>query len=122
MRTHAASKAPQEACGLVAGRQGISAAVLPIQNVSSNPMQFRMDDKKLWDALQYFKRWGLDLLAIYHSHPNGPPVPSEIDLIQSTYPGVAHLVWTPKAASWTCQAFLLDNGRVAPIEFLHLSE
>ena len=38
---------------------------------------------------------GDELLAIYHSHPNSPPVPSLTDIQQHEYPDVLYLIISP---------------------------
>jgi proteasome lid subunit RPN8/RPN11 len=35
---------------------------------------------------------GLELLAIYHSHPQGPEGPSETDIAMATYPEATYII------------------------------
>ncbi len=41
---------------------------------------------------------GLDLLGIYHSHPNGKNEPSQRDIERAYYPDAAYFVVSPLAA------------------------
>ena len=35
---------------------------------------------------------GLDVVGFYHSHPRGPPEPSEVDARRAAWPGYSYLV------------------------------
>ena len=69
MIAHARSGYPQEVCGLVAGRNGAGYEIYPGRNVATDPKnRFQLDPDTL--ALQAaFADRDLDLVAIYHSHP-----------------------------------------------------
>jgi len=60
---------------------------------------------------------GETLIAIYHSHPHGPPEPSSTDVARAYYPEAAHLIISlaelerPQAA-----AFRIVDGEILPIE------
>lgn len=122
MQASAAAETPLEACGLLAGKDGQSQAVFPIQNELASPTRYRMAAKEQLQAFLAIERSGLDLLAIYHSHPSGPELPSKTDLAEALYPGVAHLIWSHKNGVWSCLAFSLDGGRIEPLEFQLLDE
>ena len=89
---HALAAYPDEACGLVSGSDGIAVQVHEGRNVSANPhMAYELDVDTL--ALQIgFEEAGLELVAIYHSHPRGPATPSSVDIARATYPGVVHVI------------------------------
>lgn len=115
MRAHVAAAAPQEACGLLAGANGGSQQVFEITNELASPTHFSMAPREQLAALLEIERRGWELLAIYHSHPAGPPRPSRMDVAEARYPGVAHLIWSPDAGEWGCRAFLLDGGEAREI-------
>ena len=89
---HAQAGYPEEVCGLVSGRDGKPAGVHPGRNVSPTPRSaYEMDAETL--ALQIeFEESGLDLLAIYHSHPAGPEEPSPTDIARCMYPEAIYLI------------------------------
>ncbi len=105
MARHVQTAAPLEACGLIAGRAGRSVAVYPIPNVLASPSRFRMDPQAQWQAWRAMQARQWDWLGIYHSHPQGPPHPSEVDARELTYPEVFHLIWAPLGDVWVCRAF-----------------
>ena len=49
-------RAPEEACGLVAGLEGRSLAVYPVENQLHSPVRFRMDPMQQWRAFQQIEQ------------------------------------------------------------------
>jgi proteasome lid subunit RPN8/RPN11 len=89
---HARAGYPEEVCGLVAGRGGAAVAVYPGRNISLSPrVAYEMDVETLARLIE-FEEAGLELLAIYHSHPHGPEGPSETDIEKATYPEAAYII------------------------------
>ncbi len=121
MRRHVAAAFPREACGLVAGQGGWSAGVYPVENVHPHPWhRFRMDPQEQWRAMHHMLQRGVDLLAIYHSHPLGQPLPSAIDRREMAYPEALYLLWAPLGPAhktWVCRAFQWqgDGFREVPL-------
>jgi proteasome lid subunit RPN8/RPN11 len=109
MIEHVASVAPMEACGLVAGLEDGSALIYEISNELNSPIRYRMAPKEQLAAFLDMEIKGWDLLAIYHSHPNGLPHPSGIDLSEAAYPGTIQLIWSQSNGRWKCRAFSFDG-------------
>lgn len=70
---------PNEACGLLAGIGGQVRMVYALTNVASSPVAYTVDPTEHFRALQHAERAGWDLIGVFHSHPNGPAEPSEVD-------------------------------------------
>lgn len=111
-------RAPEEACGLVAGMDGLTSRVYPITNQFHSRTRFRMDPGEQLQGLIAIEESGNQLLAIYHSHPAGPDRPSLTDVAEAAYPGVIHLIWHLQAGSWVCSGFLIEEQRVIPVTLL----
>jgi len=75
--THARAEAPNEACGLVAFRDGIAERYLPGQNVLASPFRFELKPR---DPADFFLEDEGYELAVFHSHPETEPRPSRTDL------------------------------------------
>lgn len=89
---HARACYPEEACGLVAGRGNVAVAAYPGRNISPTPrVAYELDHDTLARMID-FEDAGLDLAAIYHSHPAGPETPSPTDIARAAYPGAVHLI------------------------------
>jgi [CysO sulfur-carrier protein]-S-L-cysteine hydrolase len=74
---HARAEAPNEACGLIAFRDGVAERYLPGENVLRSPYRFELRPR---DPADFFlEDEGYDL-AVFHSHPETAPRPSRTDI------------------------------------------
>jgi proteasome lid subunit RPN8/RPN11 len=110
-----AFRAPEEACGLLAGKNERITLIIPITNELHSPIRYRMDPVEQHSAFQMFEDQGWEMLGIYHSHPSGPATPSRTDINEAYYPDVVHLIWSPSSDNWTCRAFHIFEGKVSEI-------
>jgi proteasome lid subunit RPN8/RPN11 len=119
MRRHVSRCLPLEACGLLAGKNGRVDSTLGISNEERSPVRFRMEPRAQWRAFQRFEAAGLDLVGIYHSHPNGPDHLSPTDIAEALYP-VTQVIWFRVNGRWQSRAFKILGGEVTDVtlEFL----
>ena len=113
MLQHVAAEAPLEACGLVAGRAGESRGIFPITNILHSNTAYRMAPSEQVRAMMAIETRGETLLAIYHSHPEGAPLPSRRDVAEAAY-DVVYLIWARVGAAWVVRGFHL-RGRVQEV-------
>ncbi len=106
---------PREACGVLAGEGDVVKWVQPITNVEDSRNRFRMDPQEQLDVLLRIEDEGLQLTAIYHSHPHGPSDLSVSDVKGAAYLEAAYLVWSPAAQEWSCKAFIIEHNAVREI-------
>jgi proteasome lid subunit RPN8/RPN11 len=110
MEADVSSKSTEEACGIVAGEGNHSKLVIPVTNMLHNPYRFRMDPGEQLKAFLLVEEKGLDILAIYHSHPHGINSPSVTDYEEFAFPGVIYLIWYQDANKWQCRGYLMESG------------
>lgn len=85
--------APAEICGLISGQNGQALEIVPINNIAADPsMRYHLNPEQQAKALIRFQKQKRDLLAIYHSHPAGDPIPSPVDIREAAYPDAIHLI------------------------------
>jgi len=76
LEKHARAEEPNEACGLVAFRDGTAERYLPAQNAAASPYRFELEtDPQNW----FLEDEGYEL-AVFHSHLSSPPRPSRTDV------------------------------------------
>jgi proteasome lid subunit RPN8/RPN11 len=93
MIEHARAEAPDECCGMVAGRDGEAVKVYQATNIEHSHLRFMIDPKEQLRIDQDIEQSGLELTAIYHSHTRTAPEPSETDLIfAKLWPGVLWVI------------------------------
>jgi proteasome lid subunit RPN8/RPN11 len=61
---------------------------------------------------------GLDLGAIYHSHPRSEPVPSQTDINLAFYPDAIYIIVGLKSPDPDVRAFTIRDGKVAEAELV----
>ncbi len=115
--SHAQQGFPEEVCGLVAGRWGCAMEVYPGRNISPTPRVAYELDHETVARLIDFEDAGLELVAIYHSHPAGPEVPSEADIARAAYPDAVYLIVSlVEPTHPVLRGFRIVEGRVREVE------
>ena len=93
MTEHAKSSLPYEACGILAGRESEVTKIYPMTNTSDNPETcYFMDPEEQFKVMKEMRQLGIEMLGIYHSHPESPPYPSATDCELAFYPDVDHVI------------------------------
>jgi proteasome lid subunit RPN8/RPN11 len=93
---HARREFPNECCGLLAGKvvEGVGRVErhYPLVNAAASPVLYESEPRSMFEAVRAMMREGLDVLAIYHSHPSSPPIPSKTDLARNYSEDVVNLI------------------------------
>jgi len=120
MRQHVLQQAPLEACGLIGGYQdkGVYRAelVIPTKNLLQSLTHYQIDPQEQINAFEKFERAGMDLVAIYHSHPSGPAQPSPTDIAQAYYPEAVYLIWFKIDGTWNCSGYSIQDDSVREVQ------
>ena len=111
LEEHARAEEPNEACGLVAFRDGTAERYLPAQNAAASPYRFELEtDPQNW----FLEDEGYEL-AVFHSHLSSPPRPSRTDVENiGLWEGRPYLILslgTGDLAAWR-----IADGAVASLE------
>jgi [CysO sulfur-carrier protein]-S-L-cysteine hydrolase len=77
LAAHADAEAPNEACGLIAIREGVAERYLPGTNAAASPYRFQLEPHDPMDF--YLEDEGYEL-AVFHSHPTDKAEPSRTDI------------------------------------------
>lgn len=100
MVEHGVAGFPNEACGLLAGKEGRPVKFFPMTNRDVSPVTYRLDPREQLEVTDEIDREGWELLAIFHTHTHSEAYPSPTDRERAfwpgtdelTYPGAAYLV------------------------------
>ena len=92
MLAHVGGLWPEEGCGLLGGRDGRAVRLYPVENIHHSPVSFEMAPLQQIRAMLAMEAEGLELVAIYHSHPAGPARPSVTDVANAYYPDAVQLI------------------------------
>jgi proteasome lid subunit RPN8/RPN11 len=97
MLWHALAERPLECCGLLAGTvraDGVGEVRLryPLINAAASPVEFESEPHSHASAERDIRIQGLEVLAVYHSHPTSEPVPSRKDRERNWSTEVVNLI------------------------------
>ncbi len=84
--------APLEACGLLAGKGSDIDKFYEMTNADASPEHFTMLPEEQFTAIKDMRVNGIEMLAIWHSHPETPPRMSEEDIKLAYTPGIVHVI------------------------------
>lgn len=115
MVAHAEETFPEECCGLLAGANHVPSHIYRIQNIHATPkIFFEMAPKEQFSAFKNMRHNNLNLVAIYHSHPESParPSPSDIRLAYDPEPHYL-LVSLQQRDKPDLRAYRIVDGKVS---------
>lgn len=121
IKAHGAKSYPFEGCGLLLGRTenglNIVEGILPAANTwpveAEKPVRFQISADDMLKAEMEAMRRDLDIIGVFHSHPDHPPVASPRDLAWATWPGYSYLitqVWEGEATYSQSWQLLADRS------------
>jgi proteasome lid subunit RPN8/RPN11 len=119
MVDHARQEAPNECCGMVAGRDGRMERVYRATNVEASPLRFQIDPTEQLEITNEIEEAGLELTAIYHSHTRTAPRPSQTDInFARLWPNVLWVIVGLAQGDAEVQTWRIDDGDVTEAELV----
>lgn len=113
MVAHARAGWPNEACGIVAGKDGRGERFYPARNELESPTRYAVAPQDLLDITLDIEARGLDLVAIFHSHPATEAYPSPTDVRLAFYPDSTYLILSLADPDRpVLRGFAIRDGRV----------
>ena len=118
MRAHARRDPAIECCGLLAGCGGAVTRIFPAANAAENPAtSYEIAPKEIFERMREMRAQGIEMLGIYHSHPNGKNEPSPRDIDRAYYSEAAYFIASPlEGAEKPVRAFSIRDGCVTELE------
>lgn len=100
INAHGVASFPYEGCGVLMGRvdngDNVVMAILPVpnrwENAEEKRYRFLITDADMLRAEFAAADKDLDIVGIFHSHPDHPPVASPRDLAWAAWPGYSYLI------------------------------
>ena len=97
IRRHGEADYPAEACGLIGGsvdghrKTAVQLVPLVNQRTDSARNRYLIDPESFRRGEERLERDGLDVIGVYHSHPDHPPVPSAFDR-EHAWPRLSYVI------------------------------
>lgn len=89
---HCKEEFPNEACGILAGKNGKVEKIYRMTNVEKSPFAYLMDPKEQLKVMKEIRSLGLEMVGVYHSHVSSPPYPSLRDIEMAFYPEISWVI------------------------------
>ncbi|MFW9777891.1 MAG: Mov34/MPN/PAD-1 family protein [Candidatus Heimdallarchaeota archaeon] len=107
IQNHAVGEFPYECCGILIGTSAPSLRVtearkVPNTNRTIKTRRYNIDPMSYRKIEEETEENGIEILGIYHSHPNHPATPSEFDL-NNAFPNFSYIIQS------------IDDGKVGAI-------
>jgi proteasome lid subunit RPN8/RPN11 len=113
---HARASKPEEACGILAGdSEGNVKRVFCMENAEHSSTFYTMDSSEQFRVFDELRQEELELVAIFHSHPHSPAIPSMQDLELAFYPDSVYLIVSLMDDVPECQAYTMVDGQAEEV-------
>ncbi|MEK6715054.1 MAG: M67 family metallopeptidase [Candidatus Omnitrophota bacterium] len=104
---------PNEACGILAGKDGRVEKVYLMTNIDKSPQSYIMDPKEQLKVQKEMRTLGLEMVGIYHSHTASEARPSARDIDEVFYPDAFYVIVSLKDKfNPQIHAFKINEGDV----------
>ncbi len=117
IRRHGEADYPAEACGLIGGAiegdRKVAIQLVPLANQRSASARNRylIDPESFRRAQEKLDRDGLEVIGVYHSHPDHPPAPSTFDR-EHAWPWLSYvIVAVTSGRAGELQSWVLSDDR-----------
>lgn len=118
MISHCREVYPSEACGILAGKDGRVHKVYRMTNAENSAVSYLMDSREQLAVMKELSNQGLDITAIYHSHPYADALPSPKDIDLAFYDDPFYVIVSLAHKDPLIRAFEIKNGIVKEVEIL----
>ncbi|MDZ7963208.1 MAG: M67 family metallopeptidase [Aulosira sp. DedQUE10] len=128
IRTHAESTYPEECCGIILGHVALEGKtvveIMPTENawnteatnfsadntVDTQKRRYAIAPQVMLQAQREARDRALNIIGIYHSHPDAPAIPSECDRLYA-WPEYSYIIVSvPKGKADIPQIWCLDDS------------
>lgn len=109
---HGLSELPNEACGYLAGTNGLVNHSYQLTNIDHSPEHFSFDPSEQFQTLKDSRKKGMEIIANYHSHPETPARPSEEDIRLAYDPEISYVIISFATKKPDIRAFRIKNDVV----------
>ena len=119
LSSEAISNKPNESCALLFGKKEndkiIISEIFSAKNIDESPINFTISNEQLIEGYKIAEEKGLEVIGIFHSHPDSEPYPSETD---KKFMEINPVVWVIFSVSKNkFKAYMFDS-EIIPISLV----
>lgn len=117
MVIHCREVSPEEACGILAGKSREVKKVYRMTNVEGSQITYRIDPDEQFRIMKEMRQEGLDMVAIYHSHPASRAYPSATDVRLAFYEDPAYVIVSLADSEPDIRAYTIRDKEIKEITY-----
>ncbi|MCP4340836.1 MAG: M67 family metallopeptidase [Desulfobulbaceae bacterium] len=107
---------PLECCGYLAGVERRVSRAYPMKNIDKSKIHYSFDPEEQFKTVKEIRRQNLQILAVYHSHPETPARPSEEDIRLAYDPDVSYVIISLCEGKDDVRSYIIKERQVEPEE------
>lgn len=115
MLAHCREAFPNEACGILAGRDKQVLKIYTMSNRENSPVSYLMDPGEQFRMMKDMREKSLSMVAIFHSHPASQAYPSPKDVSLAFYDDAAYVIVSFAGKEPEVKAFSIREKEVREI-------
>ncbi len=76
---HAENEEPNESCAILFGKDSLVSEVFLTKNIEESPVNFTISNEQLIEGYRIAEEKRIEVIGVFHSHPNSDAYPSNTD-------------------------------------------
>jgi proteasome lid subunit RPN8/RPN11 len=112
---HGRREEPNEACGYLAARDGVVSRHIELTNIDAAPEHYSMDPAEQFAAMRQIREDGMQVAAVYHTHPETPARPSVEDIRLAHDSHIIYVIASLMPGVEPVRAFKIKDGEVTVV-------
>ena len=112
---HSENQKPNETCAILFGKENKIEEVFLTKNIDESPINFTISNEQLIEAYKIAEEKKIEVIGIFHSHPNSEACPSNTDKKFMQSNPVVWIIYS--GINKNFKAFILESDSIEiPIE------
>ena len=107
---HSENQKPNEACAILFGKDNQVLDIFLTENIEESPVNFTISNEQLIEGYKIAEDKKMDVIGIFHSHPNSDAFPSNTDKKFMQSNPVAWIIYS--GINKNFRAFVLESDSV----------
>ena len=107
---HSENQKPNEACAILFGKDNQVSELFLAENIEESPANFTISNEQLIEAYKIAEEKQLEVIGIFHSHPNSDAFPSNTDMKFMQSNPVVWIIYS--GINKNFRAFILESNIV----------
>ncbi|MGQ9639743.1 MAG: M67 family metallopeptidase [Candidatus Bathyarchaeia archaeon] len=121
---HSQESYPAESCGILLGRMegGVKKVymVCPTTNILNSADSYQINPEEQLEIYMKADELSLEVLGYYHSHPEWPAQPSNIDRDKANQPGCSYIIYSNLTGE--ARSYFWDGRDFKPEELIVMED